>query len=598
MADDNLKDLQAQIELQERSLASEQRKQEIMKAGGIHYKQRRAHAQELLKLEDAIQAKKEEALKIEKEQTKLASQHAKEMKTLALLGGGFMATLSKIKDLTKQASDNTRATADSMGINVNEAKKMNKELLAEIQNGNMFNTNLKDATKSAHDLKDAFGGSMKFTAEQAVHLDVTSKKLGISTTQAAKFGKLMFATEGASLKTSQNLLAGIKSLSDASGVKFSAVMDDIAANGESIANTFGKSGKEIGIMAVAARRMGFELQDMVSMSNALLDVEGSIENQMKFNMLTGKNINLDKARALAIEGDHAAMMEEVVAQAGDLENLNQLEIKALNDALGVDIMKLKNAEQLAKQKEEEGIKAQDIANTEALIREGQLEEFANKEIERQAAATAEERRMNFEQNMLDIAAQQLADQDKANNLALILQGIQLTISGIMAAQAVSSSLKAATEKDSLRSAIAAIPKLVAQAASRAAAAVSALVTNAAATFGIGTAIALAAAAGGAAWLYSNIAKAEQTGDLGIDPNGGPVVMSPKEGGIFQGTKNDGVSMSPSHGTKGGPGGSINMDPLIRKMDELIAAVNQARVLSVDGYQLNEAMHLEKTPVGL
>ena len=42
-------------------------------------------------------------------------------------------------------------------------------------------------------------------------------------------------------------------------------------------------------------------------------------------------------------------------------------------------------------------------------------------------------------------------------------------------------------------AIAAIPKLVAAAASRAAAAVSALVTNAAATFGIGTAIALAAA---------------------------------------------------------------------------------------------------------
>ena len=135
-------------------------------------------------------------------------------------------------------------------------------------------------------------------------------------------------------------------------------------------------------------------------------------------------------------------------------------------------------------------------------------------------------------------------------------------------------------------------------ASRAAAAVSALLTNAAATFGVGPAIALVATAAGAAWLYSNIAKAKQTGDLGIDPNGGPVVMSPKEGGIFQGTKNDGVSMSPSHGTKGGHGGSINMDPLIRKMDELIAAVNKARVLSVDGYQLNEAMHLEKTPVGL
>jgi len=28
-------------------------------------------------------------------------------------------------------------------------------------------------------------------------------------------------------------------------------------------------------------------------------------------------------------------------------------------------------------------------------------------------------------------------------------------------------------------------------------------------------------------------------------------MSPQEGGVFQGTRNDGISMSPSHGTSGG-----------------------------------------------
>ena len=75
-------------------------------------------------------------------------------------------------------------------------------------------------------------------------------------------------------------------------------------------------------------------------------------------------------------------------------------------------------------------------------------------------------------------------------------------------------------------------------------------------------------------------------------------MSPQEGGIFQGTKNDGVSMSPSHGTKGGHGPSINLKPLLDKMDQLIAAVHKGRILSVDGYQLNEAIHLEKAPMGL
>ena len=34
-------------------------------------------------------------------------------------------------------------------------------------------------------------------------------------------------------------------------------------------------------------------------------------------------MNLDKARALAIEGDHEAMMKEVVSQAGNLDDLNK-----------------------------------------------------------------------------------------------------------------------------------------------------------------------------------------------------------------------------------------------------------------------------------
>mgnify|MGYP001261703097 CR=1 FL=1 len=93
--------------------------------------------------------------------------------------------------------------------------------------------------------------------------------------------------------------------------------------------------------------------------------------------------------------------------------------------------------------------------------------------------------------------------------------------------------------------------LVAQAA-------ASLVTVSALTLGIGTIVAIAAAAAGIAYLSSQTSK---VGDLGIDPNGGPIVMSPSEGGIFQGTNNDGLSMGPGFGTKGGSGGAptVNLD---------------------------------------
>ena len=43
---------------------------------------------------------------------------------------------------------------------------------------------------------------------------------------------------------------------------------------------------------------------------------------------------------------------------------------------------------------------------------------------------------------------------------------------------------------------------------------------------------------------------------------------------------------------------MDIGPLVKKIDELIGAVRQSRVLNVDGYQLNEVLHLEKTPSGV
>jgi len=97
-------------------------------------------------------------------------------------------------------------------------------------------------------------------------------------------------------------------------------------------------------------------------------------------------------------------------------------------------------------------------------------------------------------------------------------------------------------------------------------AAASLVLVSATTLGIGTIIAIAAAAAGIAYLSSQTSK---VGDLGIDPNGGPIVMSPSEGGIFQGTNNDGLSMGPGFGTKGGSGGAPTLNLDTSKLESLM-----------------------------
>ena len=86
-----------------------------------------------------------------------------------------------------------------------------------------------------------------------------------------------------------------------------------------------------------------------------------------------------------------------------------------------------------------------------------------------------------------------------------------------------------------------------------------------------------------------------------DGNSGMVVSGPK--GSIQLDKEDtiiaGTNLGGDGGEKGG-GKQINFDltPLLNKMDQLINAVQSSKTVSVDGYQLNEAIHLEKLPEGV
>jgi hypothetical protein len=93
----------------------------------------------------------------------------------------------------------------------------------------------------------------------------------------------------------------------------------------------------------------------------------------------------------------------------------------------------------------------------------------------------------------------------------------------------------------------------------------------------------------------------KTGDLGIDPNGGPIVASPKVGGIFQGDKRDGLSMGPGFGTEGGAGGggggaSVDMTPVVNAIVSMRGILEQIRdkpmTVELDGARVNRQLRSE------
>ena len=117
-------------------------------------------------------------------------------------------------------------------------------------------------------------------------------------------------------------------------------------------------------------------------------------------------------------------------------------------------------------------------------------------------------------------------------------GAGIAIAG-SAAGTAASTLAAATGQATLTGAT------LAGAGAGAAQAAAALTTNAAVTFGIGTVIAIAAAAAAIAGLIGYMAKAKKAGDIQSPARGkGKTMVSTKEGGLYETSKNDDVAAGP------------------------------------------------------
>ena len=87
-----------------------------------------------------------------------------------------------------------------------------------------------------------------------------------------------------------------------------------------------------------AKLFGAELDDIVGASKALLDFESSIRNELEAELLLGRNLNLEKARLAALNGDQTVVAEELAKNAQDFNTftkLNVIQQDALASALGL-----------------------------------------------------------------------------------------------------------------------------------------------------------------------------------------------------------------------------------------------------------------------
>jgi len=200
-----------------------------------------------------------------------------------------------------------------------------------------------NAVENAKALASEFGGMNKVSGELQLSTSLISTNMGITGTEAAGLLGSFSRLNGNSEEAALNLTKSTQEFAKQNGIIPSALMADLAGSAEEFA-LFGKNGGENLIKAgAAAAKMGVSLKTMTGIADNLLDFESSINKQLELGALMGRDINLDRARALAYEGKIEEATQETLNALGGIDAFNKMDYfqkKATADLLGTSVSEL------------------------------------------------------------------------------------------------------------------------------------------------------------------------------------------------------------------------------------------------------------------
>lgn len=270
---------------------------------------------------------------------KVATKGAWQFVTAALANPyvAVAAAIALIGVLLYKAMSYAEAMRQEFGVTRGEAFEIQASVDATAMNFKMLGVSAEDVGTMAQGIADSMGGVSNITQENLSTMAELQGLYGMSADSIAPAMTAMKALGAESNAAASAQLAQIGHMAQMEGVAPAKVFEDITANMGTFSRFGKEGGKNLAKASIMARKLGTSLESMAATSDALLDFESNINDQMEASMLTGRMINMDKARELALKGDIAGQEREILKQIGtqaEFEAMNVVQRDALAKATG------------------------------------------------------------------------------------------------------------------------------------------------------------------------------------------------------------------------------------------------------------------------
>ena len=209
-------------------------------------------------------------------------------------------------------------------------------------NGQTFNTLYTAAqlAKSFAEVNNQLGLSVDIGAKSLDEFTAMTNQMGLSADEATNIYKIGLLNNMSLEDTNKAIISGVVATQKSTGVQVNArqVLQEIGKLSAGITSKFQQNPAALAKAVTEAKALGTTLEQVDKVGESLLNFESSIENELKAELLTGKQINLEKARYAALTGDQATLTQELANQVGslaDFQGMNVIAQKSLAEAFGL-----------------------------------------------------------------------------------------------------------------------------------------------------------------------------------------------------------------------------------------------------------------------
>lgn len=230
--------------------------------------------------------------------------------------------------------------AKNLGTGVTESKRLFENFQAIAwQNGKLAMT-AKQLVESYSKINEQLGFMGPRNEEFLTFATAAERRLGLGAQDMENL-YLFSASTGKSVKdTYANIVASTKMQGMRLKMQMSEkqIMQAISKVSATVFNNFKGDVQQIALAVQKATKLGTTLDQVNSAGMQMLDFESSIAKEFEAQLMTGKNLDLSRARQLALTGKTEDLMKEMSKQLGsqaEWGKMNVLQQQSLAEALGM-----------------------------------------------------------------------------------------------------------------------------------------------------------------------------------------------------------------------------------------------------------------------